>query len=160
MSKTPKFDKTLDVYFAQLELDIKSGQWRTCRFSKEKFYVRPEDINFYKKIRVPLPTLSPRERTRRKLAFTNAYNLFKVTSAFSGKSIIALYPPSTPYKIYEHKIWFGDEWDSMDYAVEYKDQKNFFEQYKELQHNVPRHNLYVDGTSVNCDYTNGARRSK
>ncbi|KKM03959.1 hypothetical protein LCGC14_1769180, partial [marine sediment metagenome] len=124
------------------------------------FYVRPEDINFYKKIRVPLPTLSPRERTRRKLAFTNAYNLFKVTSAFSGKSIIALYPPSTPYKIYEHKIWFGDEWDSMDYAVEYKDQKNFFEQYKELQHNVPRHNLYVDGTSVNCDYTNGARRSK
>lgn len=48
MSKTPNFDKALNDYFSKLELDDKGGspprggQWRTCRFSGEKFYVRPE----------------------------------------------------------------------------------------------------------------------
>src|SRR3989344_5866418 len=98
MSKTPKFDQALEKYFSDLKLDERGGQWRICRFSGEKFYVRPEDIGFYKKIKVPLPTLSPKERIRRKLAFLNSYNLFKVNSAFSGKSLISQYPPTTPYK--------------------------------------------------------------
>jgi len=55
-SKTPKFDQALDEYFSKLELDEKGGQWRVCRFSGEKFYVRLEDVEFYKKMRVPLPT--------------------------------------------------------------------------------------------------------
>ena len=63
-TKTPQFDKALGEYFAKLELDEKGGQWRICRFSGEKFYVRPEDIEFYKKMRVPFPTLSPLERRR------------------------------------------------------------------------------------------------
>ena len=63
-SKTPQFDAALDAYFAALALDEKGGQWRLCRFSGERFYVRPEDIVFYKEMRVPLPRsrrLSARE---------------------------------------------------------------------------------------------------
>ena len=155
-SKTPKFDKALDEYFSKLELDEKGGQWRTCRFSGEKFYVRPEDIVFYKKIRVPLPTLSPRERIRRKLAFLNTYNLFYGTSASSGKEIITQYPPETPYRIYEHQIWFGEDLDFREYARDFDSSKSFFEQFKTIQFKVPRPSLQVDATSVSSDYTNNS----
>lgn len=153
-SKTPQFNKALDEYFLGLELDEKGGQWRTCRFSGEKFYVRPEDIDFYKKIQVPLPTLSPPERIRRKLAFWNSYNLYYGQSSFSGKRILMQYPPNTPYKIYEHQVWFGQEWNSLEYERDYDLDKRFFEQFKDLQLSVPRPNLFVDSTSVNSEYTN------
>lgn len=158
--KTPQFNKALNRYFSELELDDQGGQWRTCRFSGEKFYVRPEDIEFYKEIKVPLPTLSLRERSRVKLAFLNVYNLFKTKSSFSGKQIISLYPPSTPYKIYEHQAWFGDEWDPLDYGVDYDRNSGFFKQFQKLQYQVPLPNLLVDSTSVNCDYATNIRRSK
>ena len=154
MSKTPRFDEVLDKYFTDLTLDEKGGQWRTCRFSGQKFYIRPEDIEFYKEIKVSLPTLTPNERIRRKLAFWNSYNLFKGTSALSGDKLISQYPPNTPYKIYEHQVWFGEGWDPLEYGREYDNNEKFFEQYKALQLEVPRSNLYVDNTSVNSDYTN------
>src|SRR3989344_1241053 len=103
ISKTPKFDKALDEYFAGLKLNEKGGQWRVCRFSGEKFYVRPEDVEFYKRMRVPLPTLSPHERRRRRGAAINGYTLFKKASAFSGKKIVSIYPPSSPFKILDRK---------------------------------------------------------
>ncbi|MEK7065733.1 MAG: hypothetical protein AAB938_00070, partial [Patescibacteria group bacterium] len=142
MSKTPQFDEALDEYFAKLELDENGGQWRTCRFSGKKFYVRPEDIEFYKRIRVPLPTLSPHERTRRKLGHTNFFNLFRTTSAYSGKTIVAAYPPTTPYKIYEHKVWNSDNWDPFEFGIRYDTSRGFFDQYRELQLSVPRPNLF------------------
>ena len=152
--KTPNFYRALDEYFSKLELDEKGGQWRVCRFSGEKFYVRPEDIAFYTKIRVPLPTLSPKERIRLFLSFWNSYHLFNGVSAFSGKKIITQYPPDTPYKIYEHRHWFGGDWNASEYGQGYDLSKDFFEQFKKLQLNVPRPNLFVDGTSTNSDYTN------
>ena len=154
MSKTLQFDKALADYFSKFQLDEKGGRWRTCRFSGQKFYVRPEDIEFYKKIRVPLPTLLPKERIRRKLAFGNGYNLFRITSACSGKAIISQYPPSTPFKVYEHRTWFGEEWNPMEYAKSYEPGRSFFEQFRKLQLEVPRPSLSVDNTSVNSDYTN------
>src|SRR3989344_8670505 len=138
MSKTPKFDEGLDAYFSKLELDDNGGQWRTCCFSGERFYVRPEDIAFYKRIRVPLPTLSPHERARRKLGYVNLYNLFRITSAFSGKEIIASYPPNTPYPVYEHQVWNGGGWNPLEHGVDYDPERKFFDQYKEFQHTVPR----------------------
>ena len=153
MTKTPKFDVALDTYFSKLDLDENGGQWRTCRFSGEKFYVRPEDIAFYKRIRVPLPTLSPHERARRKLAYANIYNLFHTKSALSGKTLISSYPPATPYRIYEHEVWNGGGWDPEKFAVTYDKNKGFFEQYAVFQRAVPRPNLFIRN-SVESDYTN------
>lgn len=155
-NQTPQFDKALGEYFAKLKLDEKGGQWRICRFSGEKFYVRPEDVGFYKKIRVPLPTLSPEERSRRRMAFSPSYNFFKVKSAISGKSFITVYPPTTPFKIYEHKIWFSDEWDSLSFGMIPAGDNSFFTQFQKLQSLVPRPNLNTDSSNVNSDYTNNS----
>src|SRR3989338_4635463 len=124
-SKTPNFDRALDGYFSKLELDKKGGQWRVCRFSGEKFYVRPEDVEFYKKIRVPLPTLSPNERRRRRCAAHNSYTLFKKVSAYSGKKIVSIYSPRSPFKIYEHQVWYSDRWDPFEYARDYEVGQSF-----------------------------------
>ncbi len=159
-SKTPQFDKALDEYFSKLEFDEKGGQWRTCRFSSEKFYVRPEDVAFYKKIRVPLPTLSPKERMRSFLAVWNSFNLFYGISSFSGKKILMQYPPNTPYKIYDHQHWFGGEWDAIEYERDCDLSRSFFDQFKNLQLVVPRPNLYVDNTSINSEFTNDSTHLK
>lgn len=158
--KTPQFDKALEEYFAGLELDEKRGQRRICRFSGNKFYVRPEDIEFYKNIRVPLPTLSPEERSRRRMAFSPCYSFFKIKSASTGKPLITVYPPNTSFKIYEHRIWFSDEWDPLDFGREYSSARSFFDQFQELQRDVPRPNLVSDPSNTNSDYTNNSIRLK
>jgi hypothetical protein len=185
VSKTPQFDKALDEYFAKLELDEKGGhaerdfmdeertlsvppysrarrggQWRTCRFSGEKFYVRPEDVEFYKKIRVPLPTLSPSERIRRRLAYAPGYEFSKVKSGATGKEVVTVYSPRTPFKIYEHHIWFSPEFDPSYYAAEVDLTRTFFDQWRRLQLIVPRPNLNTDHTNVNSDYTNNSFKLK
>ncbi|MCH7883426.1 hypothetical protein IIA95_03360 [Patescibacteria group bacterium] len=159
-SKTPQFDQALDEYFRALKLDEKRGEWWACRFSGKKFYIRPEDVEFYKRIRVPLPTLSPDERHRQKLAFMNSYNLFKVKSAYSGKMIISNHLPNTPHKIYEHKIWFSDVLDPLSHDRSYRDGESFFQQVHRLSLDVPQYNLYVDPASINSDYTNDSLRLK
>ena len=152
-SKTPKFDEALEKYFSELELDEKGGQEQICRISGEKFYVRPEDIAFYKKIGVPLPTVSPGERIRRKVAYFNIYNLFFNTSAKTGKKVVSSYPENTPYKIWEYQIWNSDEFNPLKYGVDYTSNKKFFEQYKKFQLEVPRQNLNVIN-AVNSKFTN------
>jgi hypothetical protein len=144
----------LGKYFSELELDEKGGQERTCRFSDKKFYITAEDIKFYKKIGVQLPTLSPHESMRKKLGFLNVYNLFFNKSVKTGKRIISAYPENTPYEIWEHQIWHSDEFDPFKYGIEYDFDKSFFEQYRYFQLSVPRPNLEIKN-GVNSDYTNG-----
>ncbi len=160
MSKAPDFEKAIFRHFKDLKLDEQGGQWRICRFSGEKFYVRPEDVVFYKKISVPLPTLSPKERLRRRMSFSPGYNLSKVKSFSTGKQIIAAYPPDTPLKIQEHGAWFFDDAEPMKYGLEGNPFRPFFEQFRELQLVVPRPNLNSDSSNVNSDYTNNSVRLK
>jgi hypothetical protein len=141
----------MEKYFSELKLDEQGGQERVCRVSGEKFYVRLEDIEFYKKIQVPLPTLSPSERMRLKMSFVNIENLFFNESAKTGKKIVSAYPPNTSYKIWEHKIW--NDTDFIMAGIEYNEKQKFFEQYQELKLAVPRPNLFIKN-GVNSDFTN------
>lgn len=155
--KTPKFNVVLEKYFSELQLDEKGGQERTCRFSGVKFYIPKEDIDFYKKIQVPLPTLCPHERTRGKLAVLNVFNLFFIDSTKTKKRIISAYPSNTPYKIYEHTIW--NDSDFAELGNEYDLNKNFFEQYRDFQLKIPRPNL-IQKNATNSDYTHTVNQVK
>lgn len=159
-SKTPKFDAAIEKYFQALELDEKGGQWRTCRLSGEKFYVRPEDIDYYKSSRVPLPTLSPAERLRRRMSYANTHALFKIPSAYSGKTILAVYPPGTPYRVYEHQAWYSDAWDPMSFGGDLNEKESILGQLLKLKLSVPRPNLYTDSSNINSEYSNTSRNLK
>ncbi len=152
--KTPTFTKALSDYFSNLVLDEKGGQWRTCRFSGERFTIRSEDIAFYKRLGVPLPTLSPKERFRRRSAQNNSYNLFKGVSGFSGKRIVTTLPPGSPFIFYEHQAWHSDGWDASSYGRVYDSDRAFFDAFHELRLAVPRPNLISDPANMNSDYSN------
>lgn len=159
-SHTPQFDKALDEYFASLRLDKNGGLQKTCRFSSKPFYVRREDVEFYKSMKVPLPTLEPEERRRRRLASHNSYTLFKGTSAHSKKKIVSLYPSTTPFKVYEHQVWYSNKWNPLDYGRPYDPTRPFMEQFHELRLQVPRPNLFSSPSNVNSEYTNSSQSLK
>src|SRR3989338_4315172 len=159
-SQTPQFDKALDEYFKSIRLDRSGGLKKVCRFSSKEFYIRPEDIEFYRKHYVPLPTLEPEERRRLRCATSNSYTLFKRKSSYTRKKIISVYPESSPFKVYEHQIWYSDKWNPMDFGRSYDPERSFFDQWDDLQRAVPHPSLISDPTNVQSDYTNVSKNLK
>ena len=76
---------------------------KTCRVSGKEFIVTDEDQQFYEKMGVPLPTLCPEERMRRRLAFRNERNLYHRKCDLSGKELISNFSPDKPNKVYDQK---------------------------------------------------------
>ncbi|MBU0648284.1 hypothetical protein KJ855_03845, partial [Patescibacteria group bacterium] len=155
----------ISEYFKDLQLDKNGGQWRECRLSENKFYVRPEDVEFYRKIQVPLPSLCPNERLRRKLAYCTDRIYFN-QSAATGEQIVSMYPPRWKYQVYEPDYWFSDKWDPMEYGILLQGEGGetppvrFWEKFEKLQLAVPRLALYSDASNENSDFTNNSMRLK
>jgi Zn ribbon nucleic-acid-binding protein len=59
--------------------------------------------------------LCPECRQQRRLSFRNERNLYKRDCDATGKSIISIYSPDKPYKVYNQDFWWSDNWDAMDY---------------------------------------------
>lgn len=72
---------------------------------------------------------------------------YRDKSDLSGKPMISLYAPGRPYKIYTAEEWYSDAWNPMDYGRDFDFNRPFFEQFLELQKDVPRMNLDI----VNCE---------
>jgi hypothetical protein len=113
-------------------------EWKTCKVSGQPFPIYQSDLEFYdkisptfngKKFAIPTPTLCSEERERRRLARRNERKLYKTTSSLSGKSIISLYSPDKPYKVYSQDEWWSDKWDAMEYGRAFDDNQPFFEQF-------------------------------
>jgi hypothetical protein len=95
----------------------------------------------------------------RRLCFRNERTLYKRTCSKSGKSIISLYPENTPFPVYDQPIWWGDDWDAMDYGQDYDSSRPFFDQLLELRNKVPRISL-LNINSINSEYGNNIEDSK
>ncbi len=61
--------------------------------------------------------------------------------------------------MYKNEVWWGSDWDAVEYGRDFDFNRPFFEQFAELQKVVPR-----EGTSVfsceNCDYNGHIRESR
>jgi hypothetical protein len=64
-----------------------------------------------------------------------------------------MFKSKVPFPVYCHECWWSDKWDSLKFGKEYDFSKNFFEQFAELQREVPRPALYAS-QNVNSDYCN------
>jgi hypothetical protein len=93
------------------------------------------------------------------MAARNEWKLYRRKCDFSGDEIISAYPPDSPFKVYKNKVWWGNEWNAMDYGRDFDFNKPFFEQFAELQKEVPREGTTVFN-SQNCDYNGHIRESK
>lgn len=140
----------------------------TCTQTKTNFEITPEDLIFYDtispvinavKYNVPAPTLCPRERQRRRSSYRNFRSLYRRRCQKSGKTIISMYREDQPFPVYANDVWWGDDWDALDYGRSFDFSRPFFEQYAELANVVPRH-ATMNVQCENCEYSNLAMYSK
>ncbi len=130
-----------------------------CKNCKQSFAIEQDDLSFYEKMQVPAPTFCPSCRRQRRFLWRNERSLYKRQSDFSGKEIICLYSKEKPFKVYDQKEWWGDEWSAITYGRAYNFSKPFFTQFYELQREVPRLSIF-NQQCTNADYTNQSYENK
>ncbi|MBI4159897.1 hypothetical protein HY504_01895 [Candidatus Wolfebacteria bacterium] len=126
---------------------------RACQNCKSEFAIEPEDFAFYEKMRVPPPTWCPQCRLQRRLSFRNERTLYWRNCDLCGARSLSMYHPESPYRVYCLDCWWSDKWSPLDYGRDCNFSRSFFENFHELQKEVPRPATY-NLQSVNCEYTN------
>ena len=132
---------------------------KNCKNCKKDFTIEVDDFNFYEKIKVPPPTCCPECRQQRRYAWRNERTLYRRNCDLCGKNTVTIYSPNKPYKVYCNSCWWGDGWDFSSYGRDFDFTRPFFEQFSELQHEVPRMAL-LNKNSVNSEYTNHSGDNK
>ncbi len=136
-----------------------TNQQTQCKSCPRIFRITDEDTRFYQGMNVPPPTLCPQCRQQRRLSFRNEINLYTRKCDFTGKEIISMYSQDKPYKIYDQDVWWSGNWDPKEYGRDFDFSRPFFEQFAELQREVPRMSLNCIGNE-NSYFTNYALRNK
>lgn len=132
---------------------------RNCQNCKIDFTIELDDFSFYEKIKVPPPAFCSECRQQRRLVWRNERTLYRRNCDITGKSIVSIYAPDSPYKVYSISEWWGDNWDPKDYGQDFDFSRPFFEQFQELQFKVPRPAL-LSKNCINSEYTNHSDNSK
>lgn len=128
-------------------------QIRKCTNCTKNFPIYKEDLAFYKKAEVPIPTHCPTCREQRRLVWRNERTLYSRKCARTDKPIISYISTDKPVTVYSLDAWFSDDWDARDYGVDIDWERPFFEQFRELLERVPHIPLLI-GDSENSQYTN------
>ena len=132
---------------------------KQCQNCKARFTIEPADFKFYKKMDVPEPTFCPDCRAQRRLAFRSGRALYKRKVEGIKEEVFSCISPKSPYKVCNSDLWLTDKIDTMKYGKDYDFNKPFFEQLKELMHEVGFGHIAVM-EAVNSPYSNNANSIK
>lgn len=113
-----------------------------------------------RRFEIPLPAECPTCRQRLRLSFRNERFLFRKPCAMTGKQVISMYPPESPYKVVGYPAWRSEAWRPEEYGRAYDFSRPFFEQRADLQRDVPRPAVIQQATMENSEYTNRASNDK
>lgn len=125
----------------------------TCRECSQVFLVDDMDADFYARFFVPVPSLCPLCRARRRLAFRNERVFYRRKCDRCGKDGVSMYSPNKPYTVWCYDCWFAEDWDPLTYGRAYNFERSFFDQFGELWSAMPKVGL-VHVRSVNSEYLN------
>ncbi len=132
---------------------MSEAQTKNCQSCQADFTIEPDDFAFYAKIDVPPPTWCPDCRAQRRLAWRNERTLYRRQCVATGKGVLSMFAPATPFVVYDREYWWSDQWDQLASGQAYDFGKPFFEQYRELLARAPLPNLF--NTNVeNSEYGN------
>jgi len=137
------------------------AQTKICQNCQNNFTIETEDFSFYEKIKVPAPTFCPECRMLRRMSFFNLSKFYKRDCDKCSKKVIALYAEDKPYKMYCNTCWWADDWDGTEYAMDYDENRSFFDQLIELRNRsvfVALESLYP--SNVKTEYTNNSSYQK
>ena len=150
-NNTPITDKIIDT--------------KSCSHCNENFTITQSDRDFYDKISpkfadytatIPSPTLCPKCRQRRRLAFRNERKLYRRICDATQQPIISLYSPDKEYTIYNQQTWRGDSWDPLIHGIDFNNNLSISQHIQTLWQKIPYSSIINDNwiTSENCEYTN------
>jgi hypothetical protein len=139
------------------------SQIRPCRSCGADFAITDRDLEFYDKVspvfngkkeNIPVPTLCPDCRQRRRLCFRNERKLYKRKSDLSGADIVSMYHADTKAPVYASMEWKSDAHDPRIYGRDFDFSRPFFAQFSQLVEVVPRLSLFSKRGNENSAYTN------
>lgn len=139
-----------------------------CLSCKLTFQITAADLEFYSQVgptiegvtySVPPPTLCPDCRFRRRLSFRNERSLYRRQSSLSGKNLISIFAPDSPYQVYDRDEWWSDAWDPTSFGRPFDFNRNLATQIIDLALAVPHPNLY-NTNAENSSFTNYALNIK
>jgi hypothetical protein len=133
---------------------------KTCSISGVEFEVTDADLAFYKKMGVPVPTLCPDERQRRRMSWRNERVLYQRSCDLCQKAAISIYPVKTKFPVYCLDCWRGDRGNFEATGQEFDFSRSFFEQFEEVLNKTPHRALFISGENENSDFTNCAGSNK
>ncbi|KKP32973.1 MAG: hypothetical protein A2312_02370 [Candidatus Staskawiczbacteria bacterium RIFOXYB2_FULL_32_9] len=132
---------------------------KQCEKCNKSFDILADDIPFYEKMDLPMPTMCPECRFKYLLAFW-VNGKFRITkSALSGKTIITVLSESVLFPIYDRSEFVSDAWEPLSYGKDYDASYPFIDQLVELQSKVP-HPHQVGAKNTNCDWADDVWESK
>ena len=108
---------------------------------------------FYEKIKVPAPTFCPWCRMIRRMMWRNERSLYRRACAATGQNIISCFSPESGLTVYDRDYWWGDDWNPMDYGLEFDPAQSFLAQFGTLMKTVPFPAVY-NGKCTNSPYSN------
>jgi len=133
---------------------------RQCNKCQTDFLLEQNDFSFYEKMKVPVPKICPDCRFKMRAMWRNETTLYSGRKCnLCQKSVITMYNPKSPYKIYCYECFYSEKWNPKDYAMEYDMSRPFFDQLGEFFKKVPKINLGIsvgDGQNINSEYVNMA----
>ncbi len=131
---------------------------KICQNCKSPFVIEPDDFDFYEKMKVPAPTFCPQCRLQRRFMWRNEWKLLRKKD-IHGKEIFSIFHEDSPIKIMDVAEWYSDSWDPLSYGKDYDFSKPFFEQFRDLLHQVPAMSRSLN-RPVNSDYCANATQPK
>ncbi len=131
---------------------------QTCAECSSPFRVSDGELEIVRKVfspEFPLPPIKkcPDCRMRQRLAFRNERKLYRRSCDLTGKQIISVYRPDAPVVVYDQSVWWGEQYDPLEFGQEIDFTRPFFEQFAELHARVPKLSIH-NSKSENCEYTN------
>ena len=98
-------------------------------------------------------------RHQRRAMFTPVLVFHRRPSSLSGTPILTMYSPRCQSPVYSIQEWWSDSWDGISYGRTYDPSRDFFDQFQDLLHVVPKISNHNE-KSENCDYSFGAYNSR
>ncbi|MFA6533765.1 MAG: hypothetical protein WCT37_01185 [Patescibacteria group bacterium] len=130
-----------------------------CKNCQTEFNFLDKELAFYRQHDLSLPQICPVCRQLYRYASRNEINLYPRQCSACHKDIIAMYSADKPYLAYCSDCYWGDNWDRLDYGIDYDPAKSVFEHLKQL-HAVTPHLASRVIQSQNSDYNNSASHDK
>jgi len=79
-----------------------------CEVTKRPFRIIKQELDFYRKMKLPIPHFHPDERHRRRMAIRNPRKLWKRECGKCGKEIQTSYSPERSEKVYCEECYLAE----------------------------------------------------